>query len=621
MDMSVGICVDIGIGVGTRAWAWLMLVHAHGYLQVLSIRWFYDVLLEKLGGGALNPASTSTFKKLMKALSYLMGQRRVYVPKALTREIIEAVCSTVRVGSVDEMTAASVLVADFVWGARGADLYLADWSELVFELEAAACEEAARIIGLTWKRLQTKNDRQGRKDAPKPLQCSAECNSRLYVTKDGRLDGIPCPVHLMEAVRALQADDVCVPCDELVGPWLGTYVLPVDATTGVLSGTTVAAVDVDAMNKRVAPTVKVISQEEEEKGVRYDGSRDTATPAMLQLKKLPRARGTMYEVPKLASGAKPVKSYVVRAFGDAKGVTSKLRGLVRKEAAAARKAGRAPAVADVKSIASRSLRSGAATALADLPPDVRMGQLDHSDLGVSNGYVQRHVQFKKGALNLTDTALQGTQPTEVQAQQLTKALMADKDSQLEILQRENERLKMALGLQGATGATLDIRLGNALAASAVLAAPAEAAMPGAEAQAALLALTEVPNAEPVETEPPMPEAGSKRPLGESAPKAKKVRGTDRKPCSQVCEQKGLVDERHDWNALKLTVEECIDKCCTNGSLTAGRLQTALCNAQVHTRKKMVTNLLERQRKSIKAATVPMLTGVEEMILTIGGESC
>ena len=44
-------------------------------VQVLSIRWFYDVLLEKLGGGALNPASTSTFKQLMKALAYLMGQR------------------------------------------------------------------------------------------------------------------------------------------------------------------------------------------------------------------------------------------------------------------------------------------------------------------------------------------------------------------------------------------------------------------------------------------------------------------------------------------------------------------------------------------------------------------
>ena len=58
---------------------------------MLAIRWFYDVLLEKRGGRALNPASTSTFKKLMKALAYLMGQRRVYVPKALTRGIIAAV--------------------------------------------------------------------------------------------------------------------------------------------------------------------------------------------------------------------------------------------------------------------------------------------------------------------------------------------------------------------------------------------------------------------------------------------------------------------------------------------------------------------------------------------------
>ena len=40
--------------------------------DVLAIRWFYDTLLEKMGGGAVNPASTSTFKQLMKALSYLM---------------------------------------------------------------------------------------------------------------------------------------------------------------------------------------------------------------------------------------------------------------------------------------------------------------------------------------------------------------------------------------------------------------------------------------------------------------------------------------------------------------------------------------------------------------------
>lgn len=266
--------------------------------QVHSIRWFYEVLLEKLGGGALNPASTTTFKLLMKALSYLMGQRRVYVPKALTREIVQAVCGVVCAESVDQMTAVSVLVADLVWGARAADMYLADWLELVFAFEEAGrnADQAARVIGLTWRRLQTKNDRQGRKDAPKPLQCSAECDGTIKVTEDGFLDGIPCPVHLMLKLRAMQAKSVLVTPEELVGPWVGTYVLPVDKSTGVLDGTTVASVDVKAMRKRVAPTVKVISVEEEEKGMRYDGSRATATPAMLKLDKLPRARGTMYEV-------------------------------------------------------------------------------------------------------------------------------------------------------------------------------------------------------------------------------------------------------------------------------------------------------------------------------------
>ena len=71
--------------------------------QVHAIRWFFDVLIEKLGGGALNPASTGKFKQLMKALSYLMGQRRVYMPKALTRNIVEAVCRVADADSVDQM--------------------------------------------------------------------------------------------------------------------------------------------------------------------------------------------------------------------------------------------------------------------------------------------------------------------------------------------------------------------------------------------------------------------------------------------------------------------------------------------------------------------------------------
>ena len=328
----------------------------------------------------------------MKALSYLMGQRRVYVPKALTREILEAVCRIVRVDDLDAMTAASVLVVDLVWGARAADLYLTDWSELQLERKRrTAREEAARVIGLTWRRLQTKNDRQGRKDAPKALQCSTGCDGTLKVTEDGRLDGIPCPVHMLLATKKLQAEAVCVPVDELVGPPWGQYVLPVkDKGCGVRDGTTVVSVDVGKMRKRVAPTVKVISAEGEERGDTYKGDVATATPAMLALPKLPKMRGTFFEVSTLASGAAPKKTYLTRAWANAPGVTARMRQLLAKEAKVAKKTGREPAVDNPKAYSSRSLRSGCATALMDLPADVRMGQLDHSSLEGSHRSCGRH---------------------------------------------------------------------------------------------------------------------------------------------------------------------------------------------------------------------------------------
>eukprot|EP00966_Prymnesium_polylepis_P259624 5996829-Prymnesium_polylepis.1 len=187
---------------------------------------------------------------------------------------------------------------------------------------------------------------------------------------------------------------------------------------------------------------------------------------MLELEKLPKARGTFFEVTELESGAVPSESYLVRSFADAKGVTGMLRGLMRKQAAAAKKVGDAPAVEDVKSISSRSLWSGCATALKDLPADMRMGQLDHSSLEVSNGYVQRNDPFNANAVNMTDTALTGVQPTEVQTQVLVNALTDAHKSEVSALRTENERLKVALALQGASGATLDERLRNALVSSA-----------------------------------------------------------------------------------------------------------------------------------------------------------
>jgi hypothetical protein len=414
--------------------------------QVLAIRWFYEKVLEKMGGGMLNPAATSTLKRLMTALSYLMGRRRVHVPKALTLDVVEKVCRCVRASSADEMCAASMLVADFVWGARGINLYMTDWSDIVFQLEEAASQEAQRVIGLLWERLKIKNDRQGRKDGAKPLQCSSDCDGTLRVTEDGRLDGVPCPVHLLLASKELQAAEVEVPTELLVGPAWGAYALP---ENGVPDGTNVASVDVDAMEARVTPTVKVISKEEEAKGVRYDGSRKTATSAMLNLPKLAKARGTFYEVSELADGSKPDRTYIARSWADADGSTGKLRGLLKMEGRVAKKAGKAPAVKDVKSISSRSLRSGAASAMMDLPCELRMGILDHTDLHNSNGYVQREVSFKRGAdeINVTDNTLRGKRPTDRQTQTALKEMAALSAQMNERLLRENEQLKMALNLQ------------------------------------------------------------------------------------------------------------------------------------------------------------------------------
>ena len=48
------------------------------------------------------------------------------------------------------------------------------------------------------------------------------------------------------------------------------------------------------------------------------------------------------------------------------------------------------------------------TAMNDLPADVRMGQLDHSSLEVSNGYVQRHLPFAaNGGINVSDSVPHG----------------------------------------------------------------------------------------------------------------------------------------------------------------------------------------------------------------------
>ena len=45
------------------------------------IRWFYKIVLSKLARGPPNPADAPVVKHTLKSLSYLLGRRRLYVPK------------------------------------------------------------------------------------------------------------------------------------------------------------------------------------------------------------------------------------------------------------------------------------------------------------------------------------------------------------------------------------------------------------------------------------------------------------------------------------------------------------------------------------------------------------
>ena len=169
--------------------------------------------------------------------------------------------------------------------------------------------------------------------------------------------------------------------------------------------------------------------------------------------------------------------------------------------------------------------------------------------------------------------------------------------EVEELRCENERLRMALRLQGASGWTMDERLRNALKACSAeeVVVPAVAAVADAPAVELAADVCVEVEAEAL-TEAPA-RAASEAVGGQQFTTPKQARrATDEKPCSRACEEAGLLI-RQDWQALEATVDACIDRCSCLGPVTAARLQAALCKAHVHTHKKAVQSLLGRYRKA------------------------
>ena len=75
----------------------------------------------------------------LKALSFIIGRRRKYVPKALSAEVVCGVAATVVVTDVSEMTAVAQLVRELALGERAADQFLTDWSDIGIERDAVCC--------------------------------------------------------------------------------------------------------------------------------------------------------------------------------------------------------------------------------------------------------------------------------------------------------------------------------------------------------------------------------------------------------------------------------------------------------------------------------------------------
>ena len=136
---------------------------------------------------------------------------------------------------------------------------------------------------------------------------------------------------------------VGVPVKSLQGQLNGDYVLLTKSWPGVT-----LVVDMAIMASVVAkvpPKVLVITLEQEEAGVRYDGS----VPFVVEGKKVtPKAAGVFFHV--------PGTEYAVRAWGDARGTTSKMRALMTRANKRLNKAKESAVIDSVEAYSSRSYR-------------------------------------------------------------------------------------------------------------------------------------------------------------------------------------------------------------------------------------------------------------------------
>lgn len=77
-----------------------------------------------------NPATRPLVKSLMRVLSFLMGRRRVHVPKALRKQVLMLVLELLDLRNPTEVAVATYMTKNLVRGNRAADEFLLDWEDI-----------------------------------------------------------------------------------------------------------------------------------------------------------------------------------------------------------------------------------------------------------------------------------------------------------------------------------------------------------------------------------------------------------------------------------------------------------------------------------------------------------
>jgi len=248
------------------------------------------------------------------------------------------------------------------------------------------CARALQGVMYTW----TKNNPEKR-DVPKGLACVSGCQGKVTKGADGKwvAPRVLCPVCIGWHAKVLQARDAGVTVEALKAPVFSR----VAQLEKVPSGATVV-VDKearDAVAAKVGRLVLVITREQEQQGLMYDGSQ----PFVLDGQRFhPLLRGVWF-VPRGTE-------YAVFAWASATGVTHRVRKLMRMANARGEKE-EIPTVI-IERLSSRSLRITMATLLSQrgVPIEEVVENGEWEDVDMCRTYIRSLEPLAVQRRNLSD---------------------------------------------------------------------------------------------------------------------------------------------------------------------------------------------------------------------------